>query len=470
MKKFTDGVQNSLSDFNGILNARGFPTAALTNPITAAQLNALFPKTQFSTGQLLNAATMNDAFTPPGLLAYFTTQTYGSTDANGNFAYGTYSDLFTFTSGSPKNVWNAQGQLITVPAGSPAFDYDPATGIALGQRIESAITNEFTYSEFPNGVSDAIAHGGNLSGAANIGPFPTGLAFGDNSTDTYAYKRPQVSANTACAISFFIVMDDGGAPVAASSSGDSGGDFVPVITNQALYTGVKIIPRGGALYKVIASATTPASISNYNSGVVKFSSNSSRTFKTSGWQIEQQGFVSSYIKTTSTALARADDNLLLGKTGYPPGYDRTRLMMFFDFTPEYDDSLTAGGIYLLNSQAGNTDYLRLVVDLTSTRKGQAVLQMRGPDAVYKSVLAGNDSVLPGQRTKLAFAFDESGAMLLAVNGSIFSGTYSQVPSLSAFNIFDHSLGSSIPNSTTIRTLLADTTRVYTELDLQEMTA
>lgn len=141
MLDFYDNLYINLYTFNKILKSRGYPNANISNPITAAQLNSLYPSLSFGGTEYIDAARLNSAFMPPGLYADFAAQVYGAIDSNGSFNYNTYSDDFTFTSGSPKNVFNAQGQLITVPAGSPAFDYDPDTGLALGQSIESSATN-----------------------------------------------------------------------------------------------------------------------------------------------------------------------------------------------------------------------------------------------------------------------------------------------------------------------------------------
>lgn len=61
----------------------------------------------------------------------------------GNVAYDVALDLAVQ---STKWVYNAEGTLVEVPAGEPAYQHDPVTGEPLGQLIEEQRTNEFLQS------------------------------------------------------------------------------------------------------------------------------------------------------------------------------------------------------------------------------------------------------------------------------------------------------------------------------------
>lgn len=67
MKRFYDGNLD-LATLNDILNSRGYPNAGMTNPITAAKLNALSSAHTFATGDLVNGDIMNAAFDPETLI------------------------------------------------------------------------------------------------------------------------------------------------------------------------------------------------------------------------------------------------------------------------------------------------------------------------------------------------------------------------------------------------------------------
>ncbi len=78
-----------------------------------------------------------------------------------------YDKAISLSAPSPKLVWNAQGQLVQIPAGQPAWDHDPVTGEPLGQLIESVeATNQVQWSEDltnwvnPVGVTVETDHAG----------------------------------------------------------------------------------------------------------------------------------------------------------------------------------------------------------------------------------------------------------------------------------------------------------------------
>ncbi|MEO1892519.1 MAG: hypothetical protein ABGX84_06880 [Alcanivorax sp.] len=88
-----------------------------------------------------------------------------------------YASMFTLSAPSPKWVWNAQGQLVEIPAGQPAWDHDPVTGEPLGQRIEPLeALNLAKYSEdFMQwqGASEYYNITNNVGGAPDGGDYQT---------------------------------------------------------------------------------------------------------------------------------------------------------------------------------------------------------------------------------------------------------------------------------------------------------
>ncbi len=90
----------------------------------------------------------------PALRADFKARSFGTKNEAGMFLPCAYSDIFSLSAPSPKWVWNAQGQLVEVPAGQPAWDHDPVTGQPLGQRLEDEATNGHTNGKLNSAVSD----------------------------------------------------------------------------------------------------------------------------------------------------------------------------------------------------------------------------------------------------------------------------------------------------------------------------
>lgn len=188
-------------------------------------------------------------------------------------------------------------------------DLDPGTGewtlSSVAATTNAPASNLFTQSEFANGVGDAQAKLGLITAvpsmAGSIGT-TTGLAFGwDGTTWTSAYKTTvstQVKRQTTLSIT--VVMDDGLAPVFGSAAGtDASNDFGIVIGSDVIPPTTYIVtPLGSNRYRV--SATAAPFLSTTSNGVVKYASNSSRTFKTTDWQIEFTSLASSYKPTTTT--------------------------------------------------------------------------------------------------------------------------------------------------------------------------
>lgn len=188
---------------------------------------------------------------------------------------------------------------ITFTRGSNATRVD-ATG-----KITYAPANLFTYSEFPNGVTDAPTRAGLLTATTFSGlTGTTGLAFGyDGSTSTFAYKSGAVTGITY-SISVYVRMDDGDAPVFGSATGSTSANTFVLIVAGAIAnpTTYAVMDMGGGLYRVsgtFASGGVPA-----NSGVLKYATNNNRTFKVSGYQLEPvtyQTTPSTYVATTASA-------------------------------------------------------------------------------------------------------------------------------------------------------------------------
>jgi hypothetical protein len=148
--------------------------------------------------------------------------------------------------------------------------------------------NLFTASEFQRGLTDAPTNGDVTATTFSGLSMGTGLAFGTAGVTAYAYKDNFLPvAGQLYAISVFIRMDDGNAPAFGSATPSAAtNDFALVIgTGASVPTSHVIENMGGGLYRV--SSLHAAFAANTNCGVVKYNTNSARTFKVSGYQIER---------------------------------------------------------------------------------------------------------------------------------------------------------------------------------------
>jgi hypothetical protein len=158
--------------------------------------------------------------------------------------------------------------------------------------------NVLTESEFRNGLSDAVNRSGLLTAAAMTIPSgaTTAIAFGHNgSTSSWAYKSFSVTASTVT-LSVYVQMDDGAAPSFGSATASHPtNDFALVAasgsSNPLSYT---VTAVGGGVYRVSGSVTATGP----NVGVVKYSGNSPRTFKVTGYQLEYSPAASAYQRVT----------------------------------------------------------------------------------------------------------------------------------------------------------------------------
>ena len=227
-----------------------------------------------------------------------------------DFLSGILDPRIQFTRASTATRVNAAGLLETVAANRPRFDYDPVTLACRGLLIEEQRANLFTESEFRNGLADALVKNGAVTAAAFPG-FAGGIAFGAG-TDSWAYKQIAATSGTAYTLSVFVRMDDGGAPgLAGGGAADGANIFALVLQgNASSPLSCPVVNMGGGLYRV-SSTLTATSSGTGNFGVVKYASNSSRTFKVTGYQIEVGAFPTSYIPTTTAQVTRAADVALI---------------------------------------------------------------------------------------------------------------------------------------------------------------
>ena len=150
-----------------------------------------------------------------------------------------------------------------------------ATAPARGSY--SARVNLITNSEFPNGLTDAPSRGGLIT-ASSLTGYAGAIAFGHDGTATsFAYKSS--SATQPTRLSAVVRMTDGLAPTFGASISGADCDFAFVQNGVALSPNI-VENLGGGLYRV----TTPLVASGPNTGVVKYSTNSSRTFVVTGYQ------------------------------------------------------------------------------------------------------------------------------------------------------------------------------------------
>ena len=205
---------------------------------------------------------------------------------------------FDFSRASSATRVNKDGLIETVGGGKARIDFkDDSKGALL---LEPSRTNLFLNSE---PTSNEGASGGITYESFNwfLG-FSNCIKFGDDSSLRFRYGAT-VSATTQYTISAFVIMDDLSEPLVGVSSVT--GDFAFVcggitggVANENIY-------YGNNIYRV--STTLTSGTNANNSGIIKYTSQSSKGFRVVGLQIEQGSYATSYIPTQGSAVTRLAD-------------------------------------------------------------------------------------------------------------------------------------------------------------------
>lgn len=155
--------------------------------------------------------------------------------------------------------------------------------------------NLLSAPEFAGGLVDAPVRGG-LVTASTLAGYDGAIAFGhDGTTGSYAYKGFTYTNGLAYTLSVIVKMDDGNAPTFATVNDGTnptnsfavvvGGDVI----NPTLLTSVA---QPDGTYRV--SGTWVSTGAGTNTGIVKYGTNNTRTFKVTGYKLELGSVATAY--------------------------------------------------------------------------------------------------------------------------------------------------------------------------------
>jgi hypothetical protein len=213
---------------------------------------------------------------------------------------------------------------------------DPVRGFLL----EEESTNIFTYSEGDLAQYTIVSNVQNA--ATTIVGFTDSIEYYQSGVDSYAYKSYALTTALAYTYSAFIEMDDGDPPIPGADS--SSGDF-SIAMDSILASDFTIKHIINSIYRV--NTTHVAIAGTQFVGIVKYTNQSSRTFRISGIQLEQNAFATSYIKTRTSSVVRDNDVLTYQVGG---GKFPQEFQIAMTFTP-----LADGADYSILSLFGTDD-------------------------------------------------------------------------------------------------------------------
>jgi hypothetical protein len=181
--------------------------------------------------------------------------------------------------------------------------------------IEEQAQNLMPYSD-PTSTANFWSVDGGLSIASGVSPFLAGgIQFPDDkSVDRQAYESVTLQPSTAYTISAVVRMNDGGVPKVTTNT-DPTGDFTFVVAGFLTYQNPIVSSFGGGIYRVSATVTLPASGLLVATGVKKYTGQTARGFKASGFQLEQRAYPTSYIPTAGAAVTRQGETFQIPTAG-----------------------------------------------------------------------------------------------------------------------------------------------------------
>ena len=343
-----------------------------------------------------------------------------------NFLGGMPGGL-TYTNSSTERVyWDSTGTRRSAVANEPIFE--TLGGVYQGMRWEMETrTNLATNSEGAaatwtvSNVSDA---------GTSITGFSASLAFGNNSVLRSAFKSIVTVDATRYTISIFVQMDDGLAPVVGITS--TSGDFSLVVEGDVAPLDAKVQHIAGSLYRVSAGKVAVAPINNSN-GIIKYTTQSARTFRVIGIQVEAAASASSYIPTAGSAVIRQPD--VLTANSISPWYNQSEGTVVFEGITSVISG-SNGGLFVISDGTSAERLFSYTQGLvTSSCSDGNILQAQMTTA--NSVTAG--SVF---RAALAYKVNDFATVLSA--GTVVTDTSGSLPTVTQLRFGHSSPASGLP--------------------------
>jgi|688.fasta_scaffold188675_3 hypothetical protein len=214
---------------------------------------------------------------------------------------------------------NSAGLIESVANNVPRLDYLNSTCPSI--LVEPQRTNLLTYSEGNLSTYDISANCTNAS--PSINGFSNSIQVPSTGT-TYFYKTATTTLSQVYTLSCFIKMDDNSAPVLGVNS--SLGNLSFVAKGNIAPDNLKVTLIGNNIYRI--SATTVGNGTPGYFGIVRYSSQTLKTFKISGIQLELGSYATSYIPTTTAAVTRNAD--VISKSAITSLIGQTEGTMFID--------------------------------------------------------------------------------------------------------------------------------------------
>lgn len=376
----------------------------------------------------------------PSLILDFANNRYAANSSEKNF-----SDILTFSRGSTGTYFDSAGIMKTAAIDTPRFDYDPATGTALGLLLEESRTNQARQSSINAVVAVGTLTGGQADIAGGNEAYlytePNGvngspqINYGTNTVSGTSGQRitysVYVKPNTCYRVQLFInaamvTTADGYANFYLNGSGS-------VSLQGAGCYAASIQKLANGWYRIVASflmnATGSGSVNlmpilignEYRASSYDLTG---RSFYIFGAQAEIGSFVTSYIPTTTAAVTRSAD--FLQNTGsnnvpFASWYNSSAGTVYTDFN-YYGSANAFPRIFDINDAVSNSNLLSLLQQTSVQQAGYNIYSA----SAYQGMGIGAPD-LRGSRKKFAAAVTLNNAAAVINGGTLNTDTSLAMP-------------------------------------------
>lgn len=352
-----------------------------------------------------------------------------------------FSDLFTFTRSTTKNVFNSSGVLESVAIDTPAFDYDPVTLEPLGLLVEEQRTNLCLRSDTPftNWVTVASTV---TASASNFLGFTNGAHVASNGADWHRKEIGDTpwTSGTTYAWTLFVKAGTGGKilinlrDVTAAKETRITGTLGATLTVSATAAGAATVTQQLAVQGgyILTGTFTPNSTTVFgNIGVGPNSNTSGDSINVYAAQLEAGAFPTSYIPTTTGAVTRGADSVVNNASNVIPfadWYNQVEGCLFTEAKAAYNTATTARRVAEISDGTTNNRWINNIEG--SAGNNLSVFVNSGGVTQFSGVSA----LTPNEFRKFASAIKTGGSY--AIEGVIIGTdvTVTMPASVSQLNI------------------------------------
>ena len=378
----------------------------------------------------------------------FTTLGYGSANVRPpsrpaisfDFANSRKLDtILNFSRSGPATYYDAKGTLIVAPSQTPRFTYDSDTLRSRGILIEESRTNLYRESNSFSNASVYTTLQATISSVAHATSSPDGTysAFKlveDSSTGLHAVHQqapyvPTFSSGTTYTASAFVKRGERD-QVALVFFAESNPAIFDLTNGTIDFQGpdyrssMQTLANGWYRIQSTVNKTNTSgnvAIASATGGSVYYTGNGTNGVYVYGFQVEEGGFATSYIPTTTIANTRGADNLTVSSIEFLRRYNQQENSVLVDATLDYTPSTLVDNnrrstIVSFNDGTASNRIAMLaeVRSATATRTANLIIVKSGTVESNALIISGNLNAVD-DNNRLA-AYYQSGTLATAANG------------------------------------------------------